>query len=153
MVISIIEIVFYSIYTVLAATGTGLAARFIEDDELRAETTKGVGLVALWFAFGIGFGVFQLLAAKKYNVGMLSVCLVLQLIGIAGSVFYSFSTVPEPRGDYMGSIVVNVILNIVIGVLLYIYPTAMLIKEINAGTMSEQTYPREAHSCCCDPKV
>jgi len=35
---------------------------------------------------------------------------------------------------------------------LYLYPVIGLISEIKSGIMSQETYPREAYSCCCDPK-
>ena len=153
IVISIIEIVFYTIYTIMAATGSGLASNLIEDDELRVETSTTTGIMAIGFAFGIAFGVFQLFAALRYNVCMLGTCLLLQLVGIGYNAYYSVASVPEPRSSYAGMIATNLIVGVVCSILLYIYPTAMLIKEINAGTMSRETYPREAHSCCCDPKV
>lgn len=33
----------------------------------------------------------------------------------------------------------------------FIYPHVGLISEIQKGIMSQQTYPREEHSCCCGP--
>ncbi|KAL3797748.1 hypothetical protein HJC23_000293 [Cyclotella cryptica] len=33
--------------------------------------------------------------------------------------------------------------------MLYIYPHAVFISEINRGIMTPETYARERHSCCC----
>jgi hypothetical protein len=48
---------------------------------------------------------------------------------------------------FLGSIAMN-IPGFVIGVV-FCYPHVVLALEINRGTMSEQNYSNEEHSCCC----
>jgi len=51
------------------------------------------------------------------------------------------------NGSFIGGIVIAAIFY---G--LYLYPVIGLISEIKSGIMSQETYPREAYSCCCNPK-
>jgi hypothetical protein len=74
------------------------------------------------------------------------------LFGIAGAhVFNHFIVILV--GFYYGlnAFLSTIAMNIpafVIGVV-FCYPHVVLAQEINRGTMSEQNYPNEEHSCCC----
>lgn len=151
-----IYIVFNIIYLVTAITGIGLvtAAAVASEDDGIVDGAATVAVVttyyAIGYAFGICFGVFQLMAALKYNVCMLSTCIVFHLLFLAYSIYFIFATNPDATTTQL---VVTVIIQIICYVALWIYPIIGLVKEIKAGTMSEETYAREAYSCCCAPKV
>ena len=91
------------------------------------------------------FYVFQIVAAVKFNVPMLAIVIVVNLVWFVVGVVSIFET-GISTGVVIGSVVFYVIF---FG--LEIYPTGGLIKEIKGGTMSKETYPREAYSCCCTP--
>ena len=157
VVFSILHIIYFAILTILAATGFGVATSASvvaanndqeEDAVVTAYVAGATGLLAIGFALGICFGVFQLMGALKYNVCMLSTCLVFQLFVLAYNLYYYWVN-QTSVGQYIGTLIATVI---VFGAM-WIYPLVGLIKEIKAGTMSEETYPREAYSCCCEPKV
>lgn len=150
IVISIIEIVAYVVQGILAASGNDLVSASYDEFSAGAGSA-GAGVTAIGIVLGIAFGIFQMFAALRYNLCMLGTCLVFQLIGIGYSVWLPYALVPAPRDDYASVLATNTIGTIAFGVLMYIYPTAGLILEIKAGTMSAETYPREAHSCCCEP--
>merc|ERR1712224_807 len=107
-----------------------------------------VGVIAVLFAVGILFGVFQLMGALKYNVCILTTCLVFQVLNLVFTCFNAWNS-----AETAGQGVIAVIIQALITVALWIYPLVGLIKEINAGIMTEETYPREAYSCCCEPQV
>ena len=98
--------------------------------------------VLIFCVFGIGFGVFQLKGAIHYNVRMLVTCLIFHLFSLAFSLCFlvysqfEFDVQHDPEYGLYFFLLFN---------LLWIYPVANLITDINKGIMSKETYPREAH--------
>jgi hypothetical protein len=153
VVLSIIGIVINAIYCALAATAGGVSAALTDDEDMQTGYAVSGGLFALIYAVGMVFNIFQLCGALKYHVCILATCLTWHCIEIALSIWSHFETYPEGSANRGANIAGSIIGSIIFGILLGVYPIGMLIKEINAGTMSEKTYPREAYSCCCEPKV
>jgi len=91
------------------------------------------------------FYVFQIVAAVKFNVPMLAIVIVVNLVWFVLGMITIFDT-----GGTTGVVIGNVVFYVLF-IALEIYPTGGLIKEIKGGTMSKETYPREAYSCCCQP--
>lgn len=156
VVTSWIFIVGQTIQLVSSIVGVGLGTTVAvqaEDDEVidGGVTVAAVStLYAIGFATGICYGVFQLMAALKYNVCMLNACVVFELLYLAYGINFTFAANPEAT---MTQLIITVIFQFIVCALLWIYPLIGLIKEIKAGIMSEETYPREAYSCCCAPNV
>jgi len=159
VVMGIIGLVFAVIYLVLSVTGaafvgslsTGCNDVYSDDvysDLCTEETVAGtysLAILAVIAAVQVLFYIFQIVAAIKYNVCMLATVIVVNLVWfVLGMISVSRS------GQTTGSIVGSIIFYIIFFAL-EIYPTAGLLKEIKAGTMSKETYPREAYSCCCQP--
>lgn len=90
--------------------------------------------------------LFALVAALRYSLRMLRSALLFILIEFGWDIY-------ESTVKYAGSSLIYGIVGTVIGYGLYIYPLVGLILEIKSGVMSKETYPREAYSCCCQPKV
>jgi len=172
---AILGIVFCSIYLILFATGAafgGVYAANVPDDiemekiivpddidmekifvpdgidmEKLAVDSGIFGLFAIGYAFGICFFVFQLFAALKYSKCMLITVLVFNCIFLAFGLGNAFET-SVGAANIAASIII-----ILVFFALEIYPTIGLLLEIQKGIMSAETYPREAYSCCCEPKV
>jgi len=105
-------------------------------------------IVAIGFAIGIGLFVFKLFAALKYNLCMLTTVLVFNFLELVFGLLYAINI----YGGNTGQLIVAII--VVIGVFsAYIYPVIGLIREIESGIMSEETYAREFYSCCCQRQV
>ena len=151
VVSGLIQIVYCGIMAVLTATGittTGAIAMNNDNPDAVGDVAFGAtvsDLLAIGWAFGVVSGVCQLVAALRYIVWLLSTCLVCDLAALWYTTFFYWQ-ISESVGAFPGSIVVNGI-----GwILIITYPICGLLKEINAGTMSEETYHREAHGCCHD---
>jgi len=163
--ISVVFIVFEIISIILIATGSAatLVTREMNDLNLTQEEkdnlddlgTLGIVSIVLSVIF-LGCNIFALCAALKYSVCMLSTMVIVILIQFGFNVYNAWALqteiVDQAGGDFNS---VSFIISIVISVIcygLYIYPVVGLISEIKSGIMSQETYPREAYSCCCNPK-
>ena len=157
MVMGIIGLVFAIINLVLYVTGAAIVGSLstacaFDDDiygDFCAEVNAGtysLAIVAVIGALQVLFYIFQIVAAIKYNVWMLATVIVVNLAWFVLAIIQVFRGPAQSTGNVVGSIVFYVIF-----FALEIYPTAGLLKEIKAGTMSKETYPREAYSCCCQP--
>jgi len=161
VVISIIGVVYYAILLVLTLTGASVGivgATFVVsdlDDENAQEVAEDVGtvaevalgVIAIGLAVSLSFFIFQLVAALKFNMYMLVTSLVFTLLTLAYSTWGMIAVATNGNGSLLTAVVSNIVISVVV----FIYPLVGLIKEIKAGTMSEETYPREAYSCCCMP--
>lgn len=167
IVLSIIGIVYWVIILILGLTGVGVgiarAGQFseLDDDAANIAATVsslvalGAGILTAIAVVNMIFFIFQLVGALKYNMCMLVTCLVVNLIQLVYNVVTGFtnpSTMPDGT-ESLAFTIISAIINLIIYILLFIYPLGMLIKEIKGGIMSEATYPREAYSCCCEPQV
>merc|ERR1711935_325530 len=102
----------------------------------------------------IGYGisiiccVISYYGALKYNVACLGINIGFLAIWFVAAIVSTILAPGEATGAIIGTIIV-----LVLYTALAMYPAVFLIKEIKAGIMTEETYPREAYSCCCSPKV
>lgn len=154
IVMALIGIVGTSLTVILLLVGVGygssVAGQATDDDLVAASGAAiaiGSGVAAGVYVVIMLFYVFQLMAAIKYNLCMLYTVLVFELLGLGFDIAYGIAAATT-AGDMAVTIVVYILF-----AALVIYPTAGLIKEIKEGIMSPETYPREAYSCCCMPKV
>jgi len=149
-VLSIIGIVFYGTQFVMALLSTSwLAATAAETDDEMEVVVVGAAAITGIFTVVVGlnvlFQIFLLFAALKYNVCMLGTVATWQLIVLGTTLWDIYE---DPDASFVGSAIFAIIIQ---G--LFIYPVVGLLLEIKNGIMSAETYPREAHSCCCEPKV
>ena len=154
MVMGIIGLVFSIINLVLYFTGAAIVGSLsgCSDDEYSDpcdEVTVGgsysLAVFIVICVLQVLFYIFQIVAAIKYNVWMLATVIVVNLV------WFVLGMIEVTRaGQTIANIVGNVFFYVIL-IGLEIYPTAGLLKEIKAGTMSKETYPREAYSCCCKP--
>lgn len=157
IVMAIIGIVYMALLLILGTTGAivgGVYAAQADDDELSTglAIASGVtGVLAIGYAIGLCFYIFQLFAAIKYNPCMLITVLVFNCLGFGYSIWYQVAI--NQYNDDGGANLAGAIVGVCIFFALEIYPTVGLLLEINKGIMSAETYPREAYSCCCEPKV
>jgi len=162
--ISVVYIVFYIIDIILVATGSAatLVTRNVMDDLTQEQKDDldelgTLGIVALVLEVIFLFcQIWALCAALKYSVCMLSTMVVIILIQFGFYVYHTWALLTE-QADQAGIDFSNVsfIVSIVIAAIcygLYLYPVIGLISEIKSGIMSQETFPREAFSCCCNPK-
>jgi hypothetical protein len=153
IVMAIIGIVFNSIYLIIFATGSAVGGAYAANatDDIAMEEmaiVSGItGLYAIGYAVGVCFFVFQLFAALKYSKCMLITVLVFDVISLAFGLANAVETSLTSADMAAGIIIILVFFA------LEIYPTVGLLLEIQKGIMSAETYPREAYSCCCEPKV
>lgn len=155
IVMGIIGLVFSAINLILYATGAavvGSLSSSCDDDvysdlcsEVTVAGTYSLAVVAVICALQVLFYIFQIVAAIKYNVCMLATVIVVNLV------WFVLGVIQVSRSGVSTGNIVGYIIFYIIFVGLEIYPTAGLLKEIKAGTMSKETYPREAYSCCCQP--
>jgi len=162
--ISIVYIVFYVIDIILIATGSAatLVTRNVNDnltqeqkDDLEVLGTLGIVAIVFDVIF-LFFQIWALCAALKYSVCMLSTMVGVILIQFGFYIYNSWALLTEQAHqagiDFNNA---SFIVSIVISIIcygLYLYPVIGLISEIKSGIMSQETYPREAYSCCCNPK-
>jgi len=153
IVMAILGMIEYTVLIIITAIGISYGvsvANEAEDDDALLESGIGIavgnGVLAAIYVVGIFFQTFMLFAALKYNVCMLATVIFFNLIGLGYDIYYSLTY-------YNGGQRTGVIIAQIIIAAIYIYPTAGLLMEIKNGIMSPETYPREAYSCCCQPKV
>lgn len=164
--ISILYIIYNIVMIILWSTGGGaaLASRaYIGDltEEAKDDlSVAGAGaiVIAVVNAIFLVCNIFALCAALRYSMCMLSTMVVVILIQFGFDIYSTieaYNTSYEengsadgtyPTGTVAGAIVVSVIVYV-----LYLYPVVGLLLEIKNGSMSQETYPREAYSCCCKP--
>ncbi len=153
IVVAILGIIEYTVMILITALGisygVSIAGEATDDDNVLAAgigIAVGSSIIAGLYAIGLLFSVFQLFAALRYSVCMLATVIVFNLIGLGYDIYYAtfLSTGDQMIGLICAEIVIAA---------MYIYPTAGLLMEIKEGIMSPETYPREAYSCCCQPKV
>ena len=152
IVMAILGIIEFTILIIVQVFGIAFGASIVaeaEDDDLVQASGIGIavtsGLIAGLYAIGLLFSIFHLLAALKYSVCMLATVLVFNFIGLGYDIYYATLV----GGDLM----IGLICYCIVVAAIYIYPTVGLLMEIKEGIMSPETYPREAYSCCCKPKV
>ena len=153
IIMAIFGIIEYTILIIMIALGgiaygVSIAGEATDDDAVMAAgigIAVTSGLIAGLYAIGLLFSIFQLFAALKYSVCMLATVLVFNFIGLGYDIYYTTLV----GGDLM----IGLICYCIVVAAIYIYPTVGLLMEIKEGIMSPETYPREAYSCCCKPKV
>mmetsp|Transcript_4571 Transcript_4571/g.6748 ORF Transcript_4571/g.6748 Transcript_4571/m.6748 type:complete len:224 (-) Transcript_4571:207-878(-) len=127
------------------------------DDDSAYDTYFAIEIVTL--VVTILMNICAILGAIKYNVGMVLVpaiwYVVEYIISVANAFIYCSAwedEIEEKHGNYVDA-ECNVPPGIVITglaiTIIWIYPHVGFVKEVKAGTMSEETYPREEFSCCC----
>jgi len=151
--ISIIYIVRYIIAIIFTTTGATLvgtanAESFNMTEEEQTTMAISMGGAAAAWAILLCCNIFSLVAALRYSVCMLSTVVLLILAGFGWNIYEIIAVSVADTGVIIGSIIV-----VSIGCALALYPVVGLILEIKSGIMSKETYPREAYSCCCSPKV
>lgn len=159
VVASVVIIVYSTIMTIFFASYTGITA----NAAVNAEPDSGMGIfagfavilgiAAFLFAMGIGFGVFQLMGALRYNVCVLTTCLVFHCLNLVLTTVSSWYLADANSTGGYGPAIAAAIVTPVVYTTIWIYPLAGLLKEIKGGILTEETYPREAYSCCCAPDV
>lgn len=110
----------------------------------------GSYILAAMYGFFFLCNIFVLCAALRYSVCMLSTTIIIVLIQFGFSIWnvvYRAQYSWNPTTQYVVGIIGSII-----GYGVYLYPIIGLTSEIRNGTMSRETYPREAYSCCCTPK-
>lgn len=169
VVISIIYMINYFISCILWFTGAttavlfGAATRDNEDVDSDAALVAGgaayiVGSFAIVFFF---CNLFVLCAALRYSTCMLTTTILIVLIQFGFSIWQTIETqnqIQKSADEYnfetnTAAGLAGGIIAAIIGYGLYLYPLIGLIMEIKKGIMSRETYPREAYSCCCRPRV
>jgi heme/copper-type cytochrome/quinol oxidase subunit 2 len=102
---------------------------------------------------GIIFHAVAIYGAMKYSAWCVGAGIFWLVAGLVASIALTFVAAAQFEEDNPSYEVtynpVAIIIAIVVA-LLFIYPHVGLIREINNGTMNEQTYNRrEEYSCCC----
>jgi len=162
--ISVCYIVYYILLIILSATGAGasLVVRDVIDDMTQEDrdNLEDMGtmaivtiVVSVLFLF---FNIWTLCAALRYSTCMLSTNVCLILIQLGFNIYSYWAAADQAYNEYNVPFnTTNLIVSIVLSIIfygLYLYPVIGLISEIKSGVMSQATYPREAYSCCCNPK-
>jgi len=154
MVLAIVGIVFQAITLVLSllgTTGLSIAAASVDDDAAQDELAGAAVVTGIYTAavvLALCFYIFQLFAALKYNVCMLATVVIYELVYLGITLWNTYDESVEADTGFVGPAIGAIIVQAI-----FIYPVVGLIMEIKSGIMSAETYPREAHSCCCEPKV
>ena len=150
--VAIIQLIASSIWFILTLTEVTLADA---GGPITDENGNPVDAVEVAIILAIGYAlvdivyIIQIIAAVKYSKCWLCIALFLNFC-VWG--FYLFSNWAQYWTVNLTYFCVGTVLTIIFGAL-WIYPIIGLIVEMNKGIMSKETYPREAYSCCCAPKV
>ncbi|VEU36924.1 unnamed protein product [Pseudo-nitzschia multistriata] len=108
------------------------------------------GILMFVSVCGVGFYSFQIHAAKKFNVCGLKLVIAWDIFTICFRI--AELIIQQQHSGDVGVMINNLFWTVAIYGL-SLYPIVGLVFEIQKGIMSEETYPREAYSCCCEPKV
>ena len=84
---------------------------------------------------GIAVSILAILGACKYNFWLVSIAILYSLFAVANYLYWGIAT---EKGTWNWNIIWPIIWN-----LIYIYPNAIFIREVNNGIMSSETYARE----------
>ena len=160
VVISIVYMVWYSIAIIVSATGSGLAAGGAfgvdgadldlsdEDQQDLTEDAFTLAVLCVIYAILLCFAIFGLVAALRYSVCMLGTGVFFILVQFGYSIYEIFAFDSYNTGGEIG-----VIIALIIGYGLFLYPVIGLITEIKSGVMSCETYPREGMLSFCSNLV
>jgi hypothetical protein len=116
-------------------------------------------LTTLGYVLGIVIAGVSFYGALKYNVGALWVQIAYLAIWFVISIVVTAMEISDVNdqtnvdlttGQTVGALIFGLVV-LTFFTALAMYPAVYLIKEIKAGIMTEATYAREAHSCCCSP--
>ena len=144
-IVNIIYAVLSAIALILLYSGSEFLIQQIDDDVIKEhfEDTKTISYIMA--AIGMGVSLVGIWGAYTYNilaVGASALFIVVAYI-VELSLAIQFSNsydLPTPT--------LQIVINAVVDTLL-VYPHVGLIREINNGIMTPETYPREKASCCC----
>jgi len=166
--ISVLFIIYDIIIIILAATGSAAAIIVgnLDDDTIEQQdkddilTVGGLGIATIVIYVIFFFcHIFSLCAALRYSVCMLSTMVIVVLIQFGYNIWTfwatrntAFQATNNNADDSNMSTFITSVVFSVICYGLYLYPIIGLITEIKSGVMSQETYSREAYSCCCNPK-
>ena len=97
-------------------------------------------------AYGIGLAVYlsALMGACMYSSCLTSLAIFWSLFNMGNMIYFGVSSAQDEEGW-----IVMYIVSPIIWSMLYIYPHAVFINEVNKGIMSPETYARERKSLCC----
>eukprot|EP00804_Cyclotella_cryptica_P004464 CCRYP_006870-RB/>CCRYP_006870-RB protein AED:0.06 eAED:0.06 QI:134/1/1/1/0.66/0.5/4/537/183 len=96
------------------------------------------------YAVGLGVYLIVLCGASMYSPCLVSIAILYSLFNLANMIYFGVTQGQDEEGWIFGYIVWPIVWE-----MLYIYPHAVFISEINRGIMTPETYARERHSCCC----
>ena len=144
-------IVLYTTGTTVVYLGTAVE-QFDEDamDDLADYHAVSV-FYTIGFAVSLCFYIFQIVAALKYSVCMLCTAVFFQLATMGFNIWTGWENTNFMIEQGAASWIQHIgqVIFTVTFTGFWLWPVVVLIKEIKSGIMSAETYPREAHSCCC----
>jgi len=156
IICNIILLVFAIIGFILVISGNTVDTDYSLDDDSAYDTYFAIEIVTLIIT--ILMNICAILGAIKYNIGMVVGpaiwYLVEYIITIANAFIYcsAWEEELEETGFYVNAectVPPVWIVGALVVTLIWIYPHIGFVKEVKAGTMSQETYPREEFSCCC----
>jgi hypothetical protein len=97
-------------------------------------------------AYGVGLAVYiiALMGACMYSSCLVSIAILYALFNLGNMIYFGVTEAKDEEYWIFGYIVWPVFWS-----LIYIYPHAVFISEVNKGIMSPKTYARERASLCC----
>jgi hypothetical protein len=97
-------------------------------------------------AYGVGLAIYILviIGASMYSSCLVSLAILYSLFNLASTIYFGATEVHNEQGWMLGFVIWPIISS-----LLFIYPHAVFISEVNRGIMSPKSYARERASLCC----
>lgn len=97
-------------------------------------------------AYAVGLAVygFALMGACMFSSCLVSIAILYSLFNLANMIYFGITQGQGEQYWVFGYIVWPIVWS-----LIYIYPHAVFISEVNKGIMSPKTYARERASLCC----
>ncbi len=124
---------------------SGMGVEIVGDPDLEQDIKEGLKISAIFYGLGMGVAVFVILGATIYNIWIVAIGLIWNVIQTICSLSLTSKVFRDNDLSYPAYLAV---IEVVI-VLCIIYPMIMFIYEVRSGIMSPATYAREQHSCCC----
>lgn len=96
------------------------------------------------YAVGLAVYLIAIMGACMYSSCLISIAILYSLFNLGNMIYFGVTQAQSEEFWVFGYIVWPTIWS-----LIYIYPHAVFISEVNSGIMSPKTYARERASLCC----
>lgn len=152
IIVNSIVVILEALVILLVATGTWTYYFDTSTKQLEDHMEPYIIGEVVLSVVSILLSVLAIVGAVRFSIAMVVPNLVWLVLGFfigIVMVFHSCSEWEDKGSEYYCEINYGSVAFAVAWVIFWCYPHLMYIKEVKAGIMTEETYEREKHSCCC----